>query len=471
MRKLVRKNGTPEAKRFKASNRWCKAFMRRSGLSWRRKTNTKVFVAENYVDKMVKWIDHLRQLRISSLSSSTPRLLSDSSLRLEPEHCEKLSTFCMIPPNATFNVDQVPLPFVVDDAITMEFTGANRVWVKQLGSGLDKRQATLQLLIRAEGVQPKPCLIFRGKPTHSGKRKANRENEANEYDPDVSVIWQRKAWADSDTCVEWADKHYAGFAPDDYKGENPLKLLLVDNLNGQTAQPFIDSITRTNTLLRQGVSGATDLWQPVDAGVGKVYKHLIGIYYNEWLESEEAEPYLEEGTIPVELRRVLMTKWVGRAYRELEARRIAAAPGQDIFYKAFLRTGALVTADGTADEEIRPQGLKGDFYLSLTPPSEIKARGTTVSSWTDDDGDSKTKTTPLPQKVKPVNPGSPTVRIEGAEINMNRLSDSDTSDSGDDESSDDGELDVGLGFEVPTPSELFLTMRSLRQAMYVRKND
>ena len=42
--------------------------------------------------------------------------------------------------------------------------GSKQVWVAQPSSGLDKRQATLQLCIPAEGEQNvKPALVFRGK--------------------------------------------------------------------------------------------------------------------------------------------------------------------------------------------------------------------------------------------------------------------------------------------------------------------
>ena len=51
------------------------------------------------------------------------------------------------------------------------------MWIKQPGSGLDKRQATLQLLIRGEGQQPKPVLIFRGKKKPS--RRCDQQARAS----------------------------------------------------------------------------------------------------------------------------------------------------------------------------------------------------------------------------------------------------------------------------------------------------
>ena len=51
-------------------------------------------------------------------------------------------------------------------------------------------------------------------------------------------------------------------------------------------------------------------------------------------------------------RRILMTKWTGKAWRELRQDKL-------FFKKLFQKTGCLMTIDGTDDELIRPQGLDG----------------------------------------------------------------------------------------------------------------
>ena len=84
-------------------------------------------------------------------------------------------------PKNRLNVDQVPLPFVVDQDKTYEIAGSNQVWISQPGSGLDKRQATLQLCIRAEGQQTvKLAIIFRGKGNISTEERDNYDNDAND---------------------------------------------------------------------------------------------------------------------------------------------------------------------------------------------------------------------------------------------------------------------------------------------------
>lgn len=66
-------------------------------------------------------------------------------------------------PANRYNIDQVPLPFVVDQGKTYAETGDKQIWIFQPMSGLEKRQAILQLCIRAKGEQTvKPAIIFRG---------------------------------------------------------------------------------------------------------------------------------------------------------------------------------------------------------------------------------------------------------------------------------------------------------------------
>jgi hypothetical protein len=63
-----------------------------------------------------------------------------------------------------FNFDQIPSPFICDgDNRTVDEKGAERVWCRQPGSRLEKRQATMHLTLCADddAIQPKPVIIFR----------------------------------------------------------------------------------------------------------------------------------------------------------------------------------------------------------------------------------------------------------------------------------------------------------------------
>ena len=83
------------------------------------------------------------------------------------------------------NMDQTLLPFSFTDGPTYDTTNASTVWVRGAGSGLDKRQCTVQLTIFADGEdRVKPMVIFRG----TGKRISLREKVL--YDKRVSVVFQ-----------------------------------------------------------------------------------------------------------------------------------------------------------------------------------------------------------------------------------------------------------------------------------------
>ena len=73
-------------------------------------------------------------------------------------------------PTQRFNVDQSPLPFAINTKTTYEHVEPKnpenrhkKIWVSQPGSGLDKRQCSLQVCFRPSGLQPKIAVIFRGK--------------------------------------------------------------------------------------------------------------------------------------------------------------------------------------------------------------------------------------------------------------------------------------------------------------------
>lgn len=74
------------------------------------------------------------------------------------------------------------IPFACDSGKTWDEKGAKIVWVKSFGNGAyEKRQATLQLCIRAKGQQIPVAVIFRG----TGKRVKVAEKAA--YHPKVSL--------------------------------------------------------------------------------------------------------------------------------------------------------------------------------------------------------------------------------------------------------------------------------------------
>ena len=90
------------------------------------------------------------------------------------------------------NMDQTPLPFDLNSGKTYADKGSKTVWCRSVGgSGMDKRQATVQLTVYADGrPRVKPLVIFRG----TGQRI--KQQERQKYDCRVTVQFQPNAWCD-----------------------------------------------------------------------------------------------------------------------------------------------------------------------------------------------------------------------------------------------------------------------------------
>ena len=317
--------GKEAADKFKASDNWFQRFKRRNNISLRHRTNKKQHSADAARETIQKFHRNLRKAVKSKRrrSSAVPD--------------RKYGRWM---PKQRFNVDQVPLPFVVEQDRTYDFSGSKQIWVSQPGSGLDKRQATLQLCIRAEGRQTvKPAIVFRGKGNVSTQ-------EREKYDKDIDVYFQPCAWMDSETNMKWTENTLKNGLKDD----PAEKVLFADNVGFQQAQNFHEACRDLNTVVYLLPENHTDKVQPIDAGYGQMIKKKIGEQMEKWLEKEENLEMWHDG-IPAKTRRVLMTKWAGKAWRELSS-------DEDFVKKLFEKTGCLMTADGEDDEKIRPQGLE-----------------------------------------------------------------------------------------------------------------
>jgi hypothetical protein len=88
-------------------------------------------------------------------------------------------------PSHRLNMDSSPLPFVVEQNITVEERGAKSVHILDPSSGaFAKRFATIQVFVSADQrVQPKAAIIFRG----TGARISKLEKAA--WDPRVGFIF------------------------------------------------------------------------------------------------------------------------------------------------------------------------------------------------------------------------------------------------------------------------------------------
>ena len=144
---------------------------------------------------------------------------------------------------------------------------------KSTRSGLEKKQCTLQVCTPADGKQPRIAVIFRDK----GKRV--RLDKKAAWHPDVDVLWQENASADTTVSVNWVNTTLKPVA------ENFEKyVLFVDNLTAQQTDHFKKAVSDLKGVVWYRLKNATDLWQVVDAGIAQTLKILTGRNYQKWLD-------------------------------------------------------------------------------------------------------------------------------------------------------------------------------------------
>ena len=151
-------------------------------------------------------------------------------------------------------------------------------------------------------------------------------------------------------------------------------VLLLDNLTGQMQDDFKDEASKANCLLWYGLPDASDLWQPVDAGYAACLKSLIVIEHRKWLDIEDnaKQWFGNETSYTAKERRILITQWAGEAWKTLNGERY-----DKIRKSCWAATGCLITADGSNDNLIQPEGLKDH---SVPPPSLVDANVAAASS-------------------------------------------------------------------------------------------
>ena len=200
----------------------------------------------------------------------------------------------------------------------------------------------------SEGKQPRISVIFRG----LGKRISAVEKAS--WHPDVDVYFQKNAWADTEFCVKWTKGTLKPFVEGRF-------VLFLDNLEGQIVEEFKTEVANADSVCWYGLPGATDIWQPVDAGYAELLKVKVRQAHYKWLDFDENADkwYGEYNRFTASERRILITHWVGEAYNALVDDKY-----NRFRREIFERTGCLLTADGSGDNLVRPEGLP-DYKVRL----------------------------------------------------------------------------------------------------------
>ena len=210
--------------------------------------------------------------------------------------------------------------------------------IYQPGSGLDKRQATIQLCIRACDKQiVRIAIIFRGQ----GLRLSQEELQFYAaLDPRIRVYFQPKAWADSQICLAWLEDFAADTA--ELRAEYGEVLLGMDNLSSQQSLPMRSRMAELGIIAAFTPPDCTDLVAPVDHNVGALLKHLMSIFYHETLAANQDD--WMNNSVSASERRMLMAGWLVDSWEILQKY-------PRVLKQAFVRTGFLLAQAGVHESE------------------------------------------------------------------------------------------------------------------------
>ena len=106
----------------------------------------------------------------------------------------------------------------------------------------------MQVRVQAHGKRPRIAVVFRGKD----KRVCPDEKAA--WYPDVDVLWQENAWADTTVLVNWVN---TTLKPVVKNLENYD--LFVDNVTAQHKDDFKKAVSDLKGVVWYGLKNATDL--------------------------------------------------------------------------------------------------------------------------------------------------------------------------------------------------------------------
>jgi hypothetical protein len=366
MRRAVQDHyaGDLRAASFKVSRSWLYNFLNRHDLRPRRSTNKKDISVEDRLPKVRKW--HKRfQRHVSQGDEEDP-------------------IFGRYKPANIMNSDQVPLCIADMMNATYDKRGKSTVRVA-VQKNSDKRLATLQISVSLDGCatdikpQCKPTLIFKGKGQIS-------QDERDQYDARVTVMFQEKAWMDGDTFIRWVEgplsAHVALLPPG-------KKIMILDNLRAQISDAGLEALRALGVERRLLPAGVTDIIQPIDQNVGvDVKRRMIEILNTRLAEDEEflGRWVGQAGAVPFTARdrRILLTKILGEAWEGF-------CKAKD-FRRLGLMTGCLMPKCGVDRAEhglhdISIKGISDYAFEDVELEEDLREEEAETDSDDEEDGD------------------------------------------------------------------------------------
>ena len=181
------------------------------------------------------------------------------------------------PPSHRYNMDQVPLPFVVSQEFTFALQEDVNIHINCPNKALRKRKWTMHIVINAGDGNSRHGWVDL---VNKGQGKRISQEEKARYNSKIDMFWQKNAWVDTNVMVELAKK----FVQEKKQRDgNEWVLMLCNNLAAHLVPEVKRIMGENQVLLFYFPPSMTEMIQPIDAGYGRSLRAAIGRELDGWL--------------------------------------------------------------------------------------------------------------------------------------------------------------------------------------------
>ena len=283
---------------FPASKGWCEKFMRRNGLSLRRKTSVCQKDPDMVIAKLVAYVLRIRRLRL--------------------QHNYAL--------NNIYAMDETPVWCDMVSTSTVDKTGSKNVHLKSTGH--EKSRVTVCLTAKASGEKMKPFIVFKG---------AKREVEAlnKEFSGKCVVASSPNGWMNSELTSKWINNVLGTFS-------FGRRLLAWDTYTCHIDDSASDSLKRKNIDVALVPGGCTRYIQAPDVCWNKPFKQYCTEFYDEWLAAKGLNEVTDCGNLKAPPRRDVV-QWILKSWEKLT---------KEMIRDSFVSCAVTCATDGSQDDDI-----------------------------------------------------------------------------------------------------------------------
>lgn len=283
---------------FKASRGWVCKFMRRNGLSLRRKTSVSQQDPERMVAKLVSYVIHVR--------------------RLQEKHKYRASDIIAM--------DETQVWCDMISETTIDATGKKSITMKTTGH--EKAKVLVCLAAKADGTKLKPMVVFKGAKQEVAVLK-------QEFQHGAIVATSANGWMNTELTNVWVDSVLGAFAFN-------RRLFAWDSYKCHIEDSITESLKSKNIDCVIVPGGCTKYIHAPALRWNKVFNSSCTEKYDEWLGTVGIHKETSAGNLKVPPRRAIL-QWILDAWAKLPT---------DVIKHSFTSCALNLNVDGSNDDVI-----------------------------------------------------------------------------------------------------------------------